>query len=1205
MTSHFVGFSQCLTSFQKLAPELHQSPYTHDFGQSIDILGDIAVVGIPDSDSLQSDGGLVQVYQFKGDRWDNIATLYPSEPEVNMKFGYKVMIREDHIYVSSLTFLHVVPVHQGSIYVFKKPEGGWTSGHETARLKFPENVGLLGADFEVNEQEKVLGVFSTEALFFYVQEGIDWTGHEEVLVMYPDNPAQIFQGLSIYDHNLAITVKENYEFKILLKKAINSDWTEFIHLNTIYKESDNFSHLGYHTELSDEYLLAGALASTDSLFLFHSSNGWASIDKEIVLMSSEPLVKHHVTNDQKSIHMDDSVIVIRREYDDRSAVASIYRKPVSGWESATEDQIVRFPELASPYTGGGFAYSNDHLLLQGAFEDYPETNENHILFYSLDSTAEQLIDTKTYVEFNTSGSKYGREVAIYEDILAVSAYEFDSVSRFKDVVHLFQQNAEGQWNEINTIVSETSGGRSVNLGASIAFYKDYLALGAPGFVEDSMGRNTGRVFVYKKNGNWSDVIKVAELQPSNWREAADEALGMWHSFGYNIEMAENTIIVGAPGKDLERGNNQDHGMLFIFEKGQDEEWKSGNETAKLHSEFSVGNAKIGASFAYKENTILALHHWSGDYNKAYVSVFERPEAGWLDTVENNVITIPCDNGYASFNGGMIKIQNDKVFIGDQLYRSGGIRFAGRILVLQKPFEGWDKLEIISSFTMANPVEYQALGSNFEVVGNIVITGSSFISNGYYWGEERKGEVNVFQALDPNWEEVIELVKLDGDKETDVDGFGMSVSTDMDNFIIGALYDDSKTGFGSGAAYTVPMPPIVKLIDPVCAGEEEVQLLGYPGNGVWSGAGIIDGTENKFYPGLAGPGVHELSYVTPNCHYEGKLRIKVIPKEEVVFTHPLQLHICENDSILIELDTTQTSGDFRWFFSPEASGSSFIMQEDENSAYASQPGKYWVEMYNVDCGAVDSDTVIVEKVYNTLSADSIALMCDPSEQVKINVAPLGGQWSSPVISEDHLLSASNLEPGRTSFTYEISPTDRCTYDVTLSVVYDPIEINSISYDSYEVCDGEQIEIALQFFKDSQYFLKEIVDGVEVSKKQIIGYKTGLTDKGQYQVELSKHHCNLLSNVFNVQYFRDSVFIPNVVTANKDNINDFFEIQIENATTKRLTIFDRYGNTIFISDEYYNNWPTEDYPSGIYYYECEFNTLCSPDPRKAKGWIHLLR
>jgi gliding motility-associated-like protein len=81
-------------------------------------------------------------------------------------------------------------------------------------------------------------------------------------------------------------------------------------------------------------------------------------------------------------------------------------------------------------------------------------------------------------------------------------------------------------------------------------------------------------------------------------------------------------------------------------------------------------------------------------------------------------------------------------------------------------------------------------------------------------------------------------------------------------------------------------------------------------------------------------------------------------------------------------------------------------------------------------------------------------------------------------------------------------------------------------------------------------------------------------------------------------------PNVITANGDGVNDLFEIQNLPENTE-VIILNRWGNVVFSSQDYQNNWDGKDtsgneLTNGVYYYKysTQFGNM-------GHGFVHLVR
>jgi gliding motility-associated-like protein len=81
-------------------------------------------------------------------------------------------------------------------------------------------------------------------------------------------------------------------------------------------------------------------------------------------------------------------------------------------------------------------------------------------------------------------------------------------------------------------------------------------------------------------------------------------------------------------------------------------------------------------------------------------------------------------------------------------------------------------------------------------------------------------------------------------------------------------------------------------------------------------------------------------------------------------------------------------------------------------------------------------------------------------------------------------------------------------------------------------------------------------------------------------------------------------PNVLTANDDGINDFFEVENLPENTE-VVILNRWGIQVFSSSDYQNNWSGEDdsgkdLSEGVYTYK-----YTTQDGRIGHGFVHLIR
>ena len=92
--------------------------------------------------------------------------------------------------------------------------------------------------------------------------------------------------------------------------------------------------------------------------------------------------------------------------------------------------------------------------------------------------------------------------------------------------------------------------------------------------------------------------------------------------------------------------------------------------------------------------------------------------------------------------------------------------------------------------------------------------------------------------------------------------------------------------------------------------------------------------------------------------------------------------------------------------------------------------------------------------------------------------------------------------------------------------------------------------------------------------------------------------------------DRFCIPNGFTPNGDEFNQTFEILHPANMKIKLTIFNRWGNQVYESNDYQNDWEgkgvgNEYVPNGTYYYIAEFTNSASGTKKTYTGYVVIKR
>lgn len=102
--------------------------------------------------------------------------------------------------------------------------------------------------------------------------------------------------------------------------------------------------------------------------------------------------------------------------------------------------------------------------------------------------------------------------------------------------------------------------------------------------------------------------------------------------------------------------------------------------------------------------------------------------------------------------------------------------------------------------------------------------------------------------------------------------------------------------------------------------------------------------------------------------------------------------------------------------------------------------------------------------------------------------------------------------------------------------------------------------------------------------------------------AKNKCGIWSDSITVNFeYCGPVYIPNIFSPNEDGINDIFKIKGIDKENWSLKIYNRWGNEIFYSPDYLNDWKAKNIGSGVYYY-----ILSNPEKRQTyKGTVRIIK
>ncbi|MDB5256829.1 MAG: hypothetical protein JWM14_1524 [Chitinophagaceae bacterium] len=301
-------------------------------------------------------------------------------------------------------------------------------------------------------------------------------------------------------------------------------------------------------------------------------------------------------------------------------------------------------------------------------------------------------------------------------------------------------------------------------------------------------------------------------------------------------------------------------------------------------------------------------------------------------------------------------------------------------------------------------------------------------------------------------------------------------------------------------------------------------------------------------------------------------------------------LCQGQQLLIHVGSGFT--DYYWNDGPST--------PQQPTLIANAKGKYWLDIKD-QFGCVAADTLEILNVY-ALPAASIQPVDTICSAVPTTLTAFGGVrylWSPggetlPVITVSPVVT--------TNYGVIVYDVHQCSASTTLRLNVYPLSgrpVLSVSEVSH--CFGNKELTLTAAWGDSFLWMPngEITQSIQV------------TEGGMYLVTVSDQYNCLSSGQVNVkEYCETTLFLPNAFSPNGDGLHDDLEIFGRYFTNFKITIFNRWGEIIFISTDRNIRWDGmyrgEEMPIGTYPWMVTYESIFDQGKEyKAKGSITLVR
>ena len=239
------------------------------------------------------------------------------------------------------------------------------------------------------------------------------------------------------------------------------------------------------------------------------------------------------------------------------------------------------------------------------------------------------------------GDNFGWAVAIDRNTAVIGAPGDDDAGSSSGAAFVFEFERI-KWKEKAKLIPKDLD-RSAALGTSVLVQKDTIIVGAPNHTHSGV-RFTGAAFVFRRDGDkWVEHTMLT----------ADDAAKS-DSFGTSIAISGDTVVVGAPLADTDRG--KDAGAVYAFIRDGDG-WK---QQAKLGSSDAKKADQFGFSVAIEGNNVIvgAKTRDEGEPGSGAAYSFVRSNGVW----EQKQKVAPDDPGQKINYGTWVAVSGNTVIV---------------------------------------------------------------------------------------------------------------------------------------------------------------------------------------------------------------------------------------------------------------------------------------------------------------------------------------------------------------------------------------------------------------------------------------------------------------------------------------------------------------------------------------------------------------
>ena len=633
-----------------------------EFGNSVALSGDTALVGAWKDDVAEPNQGSAYVFTRYGMSWSPQGQLAVAGGAADDRFGSSVALWGDTALVGApYRYLGANP-NQGSAYVFTRSGTTWhlqqelTASGGAAGDEFGISVALSGDTALVGAYWDDVGANSDQgSAYVFTRSGTTWSEQQQLTASGGAAGDEFGYSVALSGDTALLGAPRDdigantYQGSAYVFTRSGTTWTEQAQLTATGGAAGDL--FGYSVALSGETALVGAY--------------WDDVG---------------ANGHQGSAHVFA-----------RSGTAWSQQQQLTGSDGAAEDCF-----------GVSVALLRDTALVGAHGDDVGANSDQGSAYVFTRSGTTWSLQQKLTASDGAADDRFGYSVALSVNTALVGApYDDVGANASQGSAYVFTRSGT-TWSQQQQLTAK-DGEANDWFGRAVALSRDTALVGAFG---DDVGANAnqGSAYVFTRSGTtWSQQQQLAALDG-----AANDR------FGISVALSGDTALVGAYWDDV-GANNQ--GSAYVFTRSGTT-WSQQGQLAALDGE---ADDYFGISVALSGDTALVgayLDDVGANANQGSAYVFTRSGTTWSQQGQLAALDGAADD----YSGMSVALSGDTALVGAYYDDVGANANQGSAYVFTRSGTTWSQQ---GQLTASDGAAYDYFGYSVALSGDTALVGAYY------------------------------------------------------------------------------------------------------------------------------------------------------------------------------------------------------------------------------------------------------------------------------------------------------------------------------------------------------------------------------------------------------------------------------------------------------------------------------------------------